>query len=151
MAGKGEQSGKAIAIYHVMRGKENFEDTADMLFQMVKSAATKHPGKPRILYLDIEGHRNKAGGFDHDAFEVQQGFILGFLGRWLSEVSMPLMHTRTPQQHEDVPESLITTDVGVAENRDSELRAHAEAMNTPVFDSDTGEYVYPDGSRKKPN
>jgi hypothetical protein len=95
---------KALAIYHVMRPRENFDDTADILFQLVKKAAAEHPGRKRALYLDIEGHRNKAGGFDSDALELQQHFVIRYLGRWLSEVSMPLIRATTPGQHEDLPD-----------------------------------------------
>jgi hypothetical protein len=100
--------GKGIAIYHVVYGHEGFEDAARKLYEMVRSAAERYPGKPRRLYLDIEGHRNEAGGFDHDMSEIQRSFVLGFLGPYLSYVSMPLLTAgrREPQQ-EDVPPELV--------------------------------------------
>jgi len=33
---------------------------------LVYVAEKKEPGKPRILYLDIDGHRNAQGRFDAD-------------------------------------------------------------------------------------
>ena len=97
-----------IAIYHVVYGHEGFEDAARKLHKMVLAAAEREPGKPRRLYLDIEGHRNNAGGFDHDMTELQQDFVLGFLGPYLSYVSMPLLTgERQEPQREDVPHELV--------------------------------------------
>lgn len=91
-----------------MKADETFEDTADILFQLVKNAAASQPDVRRHLFLDIEGHRNPAGGFDHDALELQKNFIVGYLGRWLSEVSMPLLaYVSKDGQHEDVPDNLV--------------------------------------------
>lgn len=33
---------------------------------LVYAAEKKEPGKPRTLYLDIDGHRNAQGRFDAD-------------------------------------------------------------------------------------
>jgi hypothetical protein len=98
---------KGIAIYHVVYKHEGFEDAARKLFEMVRSAAERYPGKPRRLYLDIEGHRDNAGGFDHDMRELQESFVLGFLGPYLSYVGMPLLTAeRKEPQREDVPPAL---------------------------------------------
>ena len=75
---------------------------------MVRSAAERYPGKPRRLYLDIEGHRNSAGGFDADMQELQRGFVLGFLSPYLSYVSMPLVTAeRREPQRDEVPNELV--------------------------------------------
>jgi hypothetical protein len=81
-------AGKGVALYHVMRADEDFETTADILFQIVRKAAREFPGKPRYLYLDVEGHRNSAGGYDADAYELYSSFILGYLGQFLTEVPL---------------------------------------------------------------
>ena len=99
---------KDIAIYHVVYEHEGFEDAARKLHEMVRSAAEQYPGKPRRLYLDIEGHHDKAGGFNHDMCELQENFVLGFLGPYLSYVSMPLFAgERREKQREDVPPELV--------------------------------------------
>ena len=36
------------------------------LVSLVYAAEKKEPGKPRTLYLDIDGHRNAQGRFDAD-------------------------------------------------------------------------------------
>ena len=44
----------------------NFEKAAKDLVSLVYAAEKKEPGKPRTLYLDIDGHRNAQGRFDAD-------------------------------------------------------------------------------------
>lgn len=81
----------ATAIYHHVRKHEGFERTAQALFDLVRAAQRDRPGVPRLLYLDIEGHRNKAGGFTADMVEIQEGFICGFLMPYLTEAHIPLI------------------------------------------------------------
>lgn len=47
-----------VALYHRVLRRENFEKAAKDLVSLVYAAEKKEPGKPRILYLDIDGHRN---------------------------------------------------------------------------------------------
>ncbi|MBJ7903992.1 HNH endonuclease [Streptomyces sp. DSM 110735] len=102
---------KGIALYHDMRVEEDFTKCATRLFSILKQAAAANPGAPRYLYLDIQGHRNTAGGFDADAFEIIQEFLLGFLGPYLTEISTPLYRVRNPgSQREDVPDVLNIRD-----------------------------------------
>ena len=98
---------KGVALYHYVYSHENFEETAQMLFKMVKNARDQFPGKPRYLYLDIEGHRNQAGGFDRDMFELQSHFLPEFLGKYLCAFYVPLgdFEHKAPQQ-EDMPDGL---------------------------------------------
>lgn len=95
----------AVAIYHVVFSHEGFEESAKILAKLVASAEKQAPRRPRWLYLDIEGHRNASGGFDHDMFELQTHFLLGCMGRYLKRISMPLItiENRKPQRN-DVPE-----------------------------------------------
>ena len=59
-----------IAIYHRVMKRENFEVAAKDLFRLLVNAQKQSPDQPRVLYVDIDGHRNKAGGFDNDMFEL---------------------------------------------------------------------------------
>jgi len=97
---------KAIAIYHIVYKNEGFEETVHILFEMVKKVQEKHPNKKRVLFLDIENHKNEKGGFDDDLYELQRYFILEFLSRYLSEVHMPLISFRTTQQKNDFYDKL---------------------------------------------
>lgn len=98
----------SIAIYHVVYAHEGFEQAANVLHELVCRAIETSPGQRRRLFLDIEGHRNKAGGWDHDMFELQRDFLLGFLMPFLSEIKTPLYHAANPTaQRDDLPVELI--------------------------------------------
>ncbi|MFF0427126.1 HNH endonuclease [Streptomyces sp. NPDC004520] len=102
---------KGIALYHDMRVEEDFTKCATRLFSILKQAAASNPGAPRYLFLDVQGHRNAAGGFDADAFEIIHEFLLDFLGPYLTEISTPLYRVRNPEpQREDVPDVLNIQD-----------------------------------------
>lgn len=101
----------AVAIYHLVYEHEGFEESAQNLFKLVQDAQTKFPGKKRLLYLDIEEHRNNEGGFDAEMLELQKDFVLGFLNQFLSRIHMPLVEAENPNvQSNDIPERLIVQD-----------------------------------------
>jgi hypothetical protein len=101
----------AVALYHLVYENEGFDAAAQHLFKLVKDAQDKWPGKKRLLFLDIEGHRNSEGGFDPDMLELQKDFVLGFLNQFLSEIHMPLVKAKNPDpQSDDIPERLIVQD-----------------------------------------
>ena len=97
-----------VALYHVVYEYENFDHAAQAIFSILLKAAREFPGKPRYLYLDIDGHRNLLGGFDSDMWELQQEFCIGFLMPWLQELTVPMgmKITNPKRQREDVPERL---------------------------------------------
>lgn len=99
----------SIALYHVVYKDDSFELAATMLYQLIISCQAKFPKKKRILYLDIDEHRNNAGGFDNDMMELQNNYILGFLMPYLSKVYLPLgLAVKNPKvQLEDLPEKLV--------------------------------------------
>jgi hypothetical protein len=102
-----EATDTAAALYHVVRPDEGFETAAGMLFELVRESERSYPGKPRTLFLDIEGHRNKEGGFDHDMFELQQNYVVGFLMPFLSEARLPLVTVKNSHpQRGDIPDEL---------------------------------------------
>ncbi|MGV9322223.1 HNH endonuclease [Streptomyces sp. NPDC003660] len=105
------QKPNGVALYHDMRVEEDFTKCATRLFAILKKAAETSPGTPRHLYLDVQGHRNAAGGYDADALEIIQHFLLEFLGPYLTEVSTPLYKAKNPeQQREDIPDVLNIQD-----------------------------------------
>lgn len=97
---------KAAAIYHEMLATESFDTTAEVLFMLVREAITKFPNKRRILYLDIDGHREDDGSFDHDAFEIQNQYVCGFLGKWLHEAHMTLVCWTNDKATNDISQSV---------------------------------------------
>lgn len=98
---------KAIAIYHRVYEYEGFDESAKILFDLVKQCQDQFPNQKRVLFLDIDGHRNKQGGYDHDMFELQRHYILGFLLPFLSEIYIPLIAVKSNKlQRNDLPEIL---------------------------------------------
>lgn len=98
---------KGVAIYHRVLRRENFEKAAKDLVAAVYAAEKKAPGKPRMLFLDIDGHRNEQGGFDADMLELQKEFGLGYLLQYLTEAHFPLISVKnTNKQRNDVPNIL---------------------------------------------
>ena len=65
---------KMIALYHRVYRRENFEKAAKDLVELIYMAQEKAPNIPRALYVDIDGHRNKVGGYDADMQELQTEF-----------------------------------------------------------------------------
>jgi hypothetical protein len=98
-----------VAIYHVVYPEEGFEEAAEALFTLVRETEGTQPGKRRVLYLDIEGHRNTEGGYDDDMFELQCNYVLGFLMPYLAEAYLPLgSHVTNPNpQRSDLPKQLV--------------------------------------------
>jgi hypothetical protein len=102
-----DHSGRAGALYHRVYSHERFEQAAQALFKLVQEAQRLQPDKPRLLFLDIDGHRNEAGGFDTDMVELQTHFLVGFLARFLTKFSCPLASAKNRNtQDNDVPETL---------------------------------------------
>ena len=96
-----------IVLYHRVMRRENFEKAAKDLFALLKTAQVKNPNIDRILYVDIDGHKNSKGGFDHDMLELQKEFGIGLLGKYFSEVHFPLIEFINPhQQCNDIPSRL---------------------------------------------
>jgi len=108
-------------------------------------------GKPRHLYLDIEGHRNEAGGFDRDALELQKEFLIDFFMHWLTEVHMSLGAYRNGHQREDLPDRLNIFEGLAAATRAEGIAALAREGGQAVFDTETSEWVQPDGTREPHN
>lgn len=91
-------------LYHCVFAEEQFESSAEMIVTLIHRAQQAEPGRPRVLYLDIDGHRNALGGFDADTWELQKYFIPGCLGRYLKEIHMPLGSFRAAKaQRNDIP------------------------------------------------
>ncbi|MET8689805.1 HNH endonuclease signature motif containing protein [Streptomyces sp. NPDC004732] len=98
---------KAVLIYHDMAVYENFERCARRLFEVLRNAESRMPGKPRHLFLRVQGHRNDVGGFDRDAMEIIRNFAMEFLLPYLTELTTPF-HTlgNNHPQRNDVPDEL---------------------------------------------
>lgn len=96
-----------VALYHRIYARESFEKAAQDLFEMIQRTAKQFPGRPRTLYLDIDGHRNSKGGFDTDMFELQSNFLPQILAPFLTEMHIPLgAFQNSKPQRDDLPDRL---------------------------------------------
>lgn len=100
---------QGIAIYHNVYAHEDFTVSAQILVKLVFNTQQKFPDQKRILYLDIEGHRNAKGGFDSDMLELQKDFVGSFLMPYLHAAHMPLisLENRKVQRNDVYNELLI--------------------------------------------
>lgn len=97
----------AIAIVHRVHPHEDFNRTAQILLLLLNKAQREHPGKRRCLHLEINGHRDSNGKFDHDMLELQSKFMSEFLIQFLTRVELPLCAIQNPNpQIDEIPESL---------------------------------------------
>lgn len=131
-----------IAIYHRIMKRENFEVAAKDLFRLLKEAQRNEPDKARILYVDIDGHRNEAGGFDQDMFELQKEFGIGFLLQFFQEVHFTLVSVKNSEkQNNNIPEEL---QIFEAENKkDTSLDdLYIENYSNTEFMSEQNVYNY---------
>ncbi|QLE39750.1 HNH endonuclease [Nostoc sp. C052] len=96
-----------IYLYHAVFEEEDFEDSVYHIHRLVKTTQDKYPNQRRFLFLDIDGHKNENGGFDHDMHELQVNFLLGLLVQFLTEIHMPLGTIKNEKaQRNDVPERI---------------------------------------------
>jgi hypothetical protein len=124
-SGQSERAGrvpKGIGIYHFMRAREDFITTAGLLWVMVRQAGLMYPGKPRQLYLDIEGHGRK----EHDA-EARE--IISF-----TRAALGPFVTRTPWGKTDENASQLETlpDVIITAGDDGDTRILTGDRDEPV-------------------
>jgi hypothetical protein len=64
-----------VALYRVVLLHEAFEDAAHALSRLLRPAQEAKPGQRRMLFLDIEGHRQADGRCDADTYELQYDFL----------------------------------------------------------------------------
>jgi hypothetical protein len=101
------QPADSIAIAHRVFPHEDFDHTAHILLKLLRNAQSKFPGAKRSLYLDIDGHRNSTGHFDHDMLDLQSKFMTEFLLQFLTRAVTPLAEFENPQpQNNAIPEEL---------------------------------------------
>ncbi len=95
---------KAIAISHRVLVHEDFDRTAQILLSLLRNAQQKFPAAKRCLYLEIDGHRNSQGGFDHEMLDLQSKFMTEFLLQFLSRAETPLAIFENPNpQKNQIP------------------------------------------------
>ncbi len=97
-----------VALYHVVGPTDTFEHAAGALFGLLKEAQDRFPGWPRVLYLDVEGHRGDAAGFTAPLYELQQEFLFSVVAPFVTAFETPLTGplVNPEPQRDDLPDRL---------------------------------------------
>ena len=96
---------KAIALYYLVKEKVGFEEATQEMMELLAKSARQSPFQNRNLYIDIEGHKNSDGVYDHDMQELQIEFITNFLLEYFTEIYTPLKtYKNTKPQNNDIPD-----------------------------------------------
>ena len=98
-----------VSLYHMVEPDDTFEDAAGAVFSLIKTAQEDYPDWPRILYVDILGHKGERSGFDEDFFEFQQEFWFSTVAHFVTAFETPLLGglvNPNPQQN-DLPDQLV--------------------------------------------
>lgn len=94
---------KGAVIYHRVLAHETFEEASAAIMRLLLDAQENAPNEPRYLCMDVDGHRNKAGGYDRDMAELQTEFMLSTVFQFVTEIHCPLLRVRNEHQDNNVP------------------------------------------------
>ena len=131
-----------IAIYHRTYRRENFETAVKDLIGLLYSAQQQNPNEPRSLFVDIDGHKNEAGGYDADMYELQKEFALEVLLPFVEELHMPLYSIKnTNEQKNDIPKKIVVSNAR-NERDDSLEKLYIENYSNTEFMSEKDVYEY---------
>lgn len=98
-----------VGIYHIVQPEDAFGQAAQEVFAYLKEAQARFPDWPRILYLDIVGHKGPRYGYDEDFFEFQQDFFFATFAHFVTAFETPLtggLINPNPQRN-DLPDELV--------------------------------------------
>ena len=103
------QFDNTVAIRHIVRAEDGFEQAAAAVFGYLKEAQRDFPDWPRVLYLEVEEHEGDSGGFDPDFYEFQQEFFFSTMAPFLTGFHMPLTGplVNPETQRNDLPDELV--------------------------------------------
>ncbi|HEX4370149.1 MAG TPA: hypothetical protein VH019_02290 [Rhizomicrobium sp.] len=95
-------------LYHRIFSTDDFATAASDIIRLVHGSQKHVPNRRRLLFVDIEGHRQKRGNFDSDMFELQYQFLSDFVIPYVTEIHMPLFSVQnTKAQVNEVPEGVF--------------------------------------------
>ncbi|NNE36104.1 MAG: hypothetical protein HKN13_12755 [Rhodothermales bacterium] len=99
-----------VSIYHIVRSEDSFAQAVSDTLAAIREANTLYPDWPRMLYLDIVGHRSDGqSGFDDDFTEFQQELFFSTMAPFLTAFELPLTGPLlNPQpQRNDLPDEIV--------------------------------------------
>ncbi|MCW3084857.1 MAG: endonuclease [Bacteroidetes bacterium] len=98
---------QGIAFYHIILPHDTFEDAARVIFASIYKTQKNYPNQERYVFIDIEGHKNKNGGFDHDMYELQSYFNLHVVLPFVTRIYSPLISVQNRySQNNNIPDNL---------------------------------------------
>lgn len=98
-----------VSIYCVVDEEQSFEDAAQEVFALIQESQRRYPAWTRILYVDIEGHRDDSGRFEEDFVEFQQEMFFSTIAPFVTAFELPLTGglVNPSPQRDDLPDELI--------------------------------------------
>lgn len=134
-------SEKLVKVYHTIMENDNFEIAAKDLLKLVINTQKQNSNKLRVLYVNIKGHRNKAGGFDQDMYKLQMEYGREFLIQFFKEIHFPLYSMKNVSyQNNDIPKKLKL--YRTTEEDMSIERLYIENYSNTEFISERDVYCY---------
>lgn len=130
-----------VEIFHTITENDSFDKASNDLFKLLVDQQKKRPNKSRVLYVDIKGHRNRAGGFDQDMYRLQMEYGKKFLVQFFKEVHFPLYSMKNVSyQNNNIPKKLRLNVVN--EDEMSLERLYIENYSNTEFVSEQDVYCY---------
>lgn len=119
-----EKAEKGVGLYHEVWLNDTFDHAAKALFRIVRSAEDDYPGVPRLLYVDVHGHRDESGEFDDEIRQLDE-FVRTTLALYVTSYPMLLTGEQgeNPQQRNDVPERITVLGRGATGGKRASVRA----------------------------
>jgi hypothetical protein len=87
---------------------ENFERCASRIFEVIHKAQQEAPNGLRVLYIDVQGHRDSNGKYDRDSLELMEDFLPRVALPYLTEIYTPLARWKNNKPQDNlVPETIL--------------------------------------------
>jgi len=101
-----------VSIYHIVEPGDTFEDAVGTVFHLLKKAQEDYPDWPRVIYIDILGHKGDRSGFDDDFYEFQQEFWFSTIAHFVTAFDIPMLGglVNPEPQRNDIPDELVLKD-----------------------------------------
>lgn len=87
-----------VELHFTVKKSDTFESVTSRIFDLIANAQAKCPDQDRYLFIEIEGHRNKNGGFDKGMMKLQTHFLLGLVGEYVKGIKTPSYRFTNPKE-----------------------------------------------------
>lgn len=108
---------------------ENFEQAAKKIYRLIYEIGEREPNLKRALVVEIQGHRNEEGGYDHDMFELQYEFLLKCMLPFLHSLHIPLVSVTNAKPQKNLP----TGELMICSNREELENKEKDTENYQIY------------------